>query len=231
MTHDDEKDLMWDQIRETYNVPPVTPRADMWAAISKEIEVVGSTPVKAEADPEVIDLSTRRSSRLIGLSGRDPVAGWAVAAAAVLVMGIGIGRMTAPDTGSASTEMAAEMRPSQGALQLAAQEHLGRTESLLTMVRADARDGRVDPAVAGWAGDLLVQTRLLLDAGTAEDPTTRDLLLDLELILIQIAAVAETGSMDEARARTELELAIRSLDEGEVLPRLQAVLPAGMAGA
>ena len=31
---------------------------------------------------------------------------------------------------------------SQGALTLAAREHLGRTESLLTMVRADARSGR-----------------------------------------------------------------------------------------
>ena len=66
--------------------------------------------------------------------------------------------------------------------------------------------------------------RLLLDAegGSAE---VDDLLLDLELVLIQIAAVAETGSMDDAQARTELELALRTLEDGEVLPRIQAALP------
>ena len=58
-----------------------------------------------------------------------------------------------------------------------------------------------------------------------------DLLLDLEFVLIQIVSVARTGSMDEARTRTELELALRSLEEGEVLPRIQAALPSVKAGA
>jgi len=221
--HDEENDVRWDRVRETYHVPPEAPRAEMWTAISEQI---GGSETN-----DVVDLNARRSGRMIGLHGRDPVVGWAVAAAAVLIMGVGIGRMTAPDAGTEPTTVTAELEARDGGLRLAAQEHLGRTESLLTLVRADARDGRVDPAVAGWASDLLAQTRLLLDAGPADDATTRDLLLDLELILVQIAAVAETGSMDEAMARTELELAIRSLEDGGMLPRLQAALPAGMAGA
>lgn len=224
--HDDEKDPMWDRIRDTYHVPAETPKAAMWRAISQAVE-----PSELASGGTVIDLAARRPSRTAGARAGNPIAGWAVAAAAVLVMGIGIGRMTAPAGDAPPGMTAIEAGPRADALRLAAREHLGRTESLLTMVRADARDGRVDPAVAGWAGDLLIQTRLLLDAGPADDATTRDLLLDLELILIQIAAVAETGSMDEAMARTELELAIRGLEDGELLPRLQAALPAGMAGA
>ena len=104
-------------------------------------------------------------------------------------------------------------------------EHFDRTESLLTMVRTDARAGRIDPATADWASGLLTQTRLLLDASDGRQQEMGDLLLDLELVLIQIVGVAETGAMDEARARTELELALRSLEEGEVLSRIQAALP------
>lgn len=138
--------------------------------------------------------------------------------------------MTAPP--SVQTEAVAPMGDvTPASFTLAAREHFGRTESLLTMVRADARAGRVDPATTAGAAGLLSQTRLLLDAQGDSDLGVTDLLLDVELLLIQIVGVSETGSMDEARARTELELALRSLDEGEVLPRIQAVLPAGMEGA
>jgi hypothetical protein len=56
------------------------------------------------------------------------------------------------------------------------------------------------------------------------------LLEDLELVLIQIVGVAEAGSGDDARRRTELDLAISSLEAGEVLPRIRAALPPGLAG-
>jgi hypothetical protein len=226
MTMNDEKnDPVWDQVRETYNVPPDTPRADMWSVISERIGEPG-------AERGVIDISDRRIRLAEEAAVRSSRAsGWAVAAAAVLVLGIGIGRMTAPAGVTTGTLTASGMVPADASIALAAREHLGRTESLLTMVRADARDGRVDPATAGWASELLTQTRLLIDAQRGDDPAVNDLLLDLELILIQIAGAAETGSIDEARARTELELTLRSLEEGEVLPRIQAVLPVGMAGA
>ena len=226
MTMNDERnDPLWDEVRDTYNVPPETPRAEMWRAISERMS-------ESDADRGVIDIDSRRGSAEPQVGARsNRVTGWAVAAAAVLVLGMGIGRMTAPGGVVTAPGTVPRVVPADAAIALAAQEHLGRTESLLTMVRADARDGRVDPATAGWARELLAQTRLLLDVQRGEDPAVNDLLLDLELILIQIAGAAETGSMDEARARTELELTLRSLEEGEVLPRIQAVLPAGMAGA
>ncbi len=84
--------------------------------------------------------------------------------------------------------------------------------------------------MASWAEDLLAQTRLLLDRPDGVDPEVRDLLLDLELVLVQVVGVAGAEE-DDTRTRTEVELTLRSLDEGEVLPRIQAVLPQTMAGA
>jgi len=210
------EEAMIDRVRSTYNVPGETPRDAMWEVVASRID-----------DGQVVDIATVRAAGDTGVSSR--WAGWAVAAAAILVLGVGIGRMTVP----AGIEVAVEPGSRQAgsaSLALAAQEHLGRTESLLTMVRADARNGTVDPATAGWAKELLSETRMLMDAPSGSDAAVQDLLLDLELILIQIAWVGETGSMDEERARTELGLTLRSLEEGEFLPRIQAAMPPGMSG-
>jgi hypothetical protein len=217
-------DPMVEQLRETYNVPGEAPREAMWAAIESKLEERGDAPV--------LDLTAARERRASSAMrwGSDRSVGWAVAAAAVLVLGVGIGRMTAPEGPAMPVAESAPVEASQGALTLAARDHFGRTESLLTMVRADARAGRVDPLMAQWASGLLSETRMLLDAQSGGDPAVDELLLDLELVLIQIVGVAETGSLDEALARTELELTLRTLEDGEVLPRIQAVLPNGMEG-
>ena len=238
---------MLERVRESYNVPPETPREQMWQTIESRIASTGGgdAPVGAErpagvdaaspthgggsAGSGVIDLDAVRRQR-VGPTHR--MTGWAVAAAAVLVMGIGIGRMTAPvGPATVATTEGRDPGARSGTMTLAARDHLGRSESLLTMVLADARAGRVDPETSEWARGLLGQTRLLMDSGRDVDPSVEALLLDLELVLIQIVGVADTGSMDEARAQTELELALRSLENGEVLTRIQAVLPADMAGA
>jgi len=217
MTSDERMESMLQRVRETYNVPNETPREQMWTEIVTRLEAKPS---------EVLDLTAARRRRELASSR---TAGWAVAAAAVLVLGVGIGRMTAP--GGGVTGPAAITEGESNALTLVEREHFDRTESLLTMVRTDARSGRIDPATAEWASGLLTQTRLLLDVQDGSQPDVGDLLLDLELVLVQIVGVAETGSMDEAQARTELELALRSLEEGEVLSRIQAALPNVRAGA
>lgn len=221
---EESRDPMVEQLRETYNVPGEAPREAMWAAIESRLEERG--------EASVLDLTAARERRTGSAMrwGSDRSVGWAVAAAAVLVLGVGIGRMTAPAVPAMPVAESTPVNASQGSLTLAARDHFGRTESLLTMVRADARAGRVDPLMAQWASGLLSETRMLLDARSGGDPAVDELLLDLELVLIQIVGVAETGSVDEALARTELELTLRTLEDGEVLPRIQAVLPNGMEG-
>ena len=217
---DGDLDRMWDELKDRYNVPGETPREAMWSAISDRLDGEGGTT--GAAPDGVVDLAEARAHRRE--SANRPL-GWAVAAAAVLMLGIGIGRMTAPPM--AQSVVAEAMAPA--ALSLAAREHLGRTESLLTMVRADARAGRVDPMTAEWAKAMLAQTRLLLDVQDGGEPAVADLLLDLELVLAQIVGVAE--ATNEGTAPTELGLALQSLEEGEVLPRIQAVLPNEFSGA
>ena len=217
---DERRDPMLERVRETYNVPGETPRDAMWVAIEERLDPTVDLAAERER--------RRASRRFFRMTDRSMV--WSVAAAAVLVLGIGIGRMTAPAASIEAVAEGASFDASQVSLTLAAREHFGRTESLLAMVRVDARAGRVDPATADWANGLLGETRMLLDANGAGDPTVDELLLDLELVLIQIVGIAETGSVDEAQARTELELALRTLEDGEMLPRIQAAMPQGLSG-
>lgn len=229
--HDDRG--VWDRIGREYNAPGEPPREEMWARISERI---------SQDDAEILDLDDARQQRVARVEGQPDrsgtegtpslrrIGGWAVAAAAVLVLGIGIGRMSAPGPSPMDGPTASPAATGSTGLGLAARDHLDRTESLLTVVLADARDGRVGPEVAGLAGDLLAQTRLLLDRPDGVDPEVRDLLLDLELVLVQVVGVAGTEA-DDGRSRTEVELTLRSLDEGELLPRIRAALPPTMAGA
>jgi hypothetical protein len=215
---DEESDFV-DALRESYNPPPETPREEMWAALEAALE--GRTGVAADRPGRVVSLEARRLGRDLGFHR---AAGWAVAAAALLVLGIGIGRvsMRAPTRPAAAAEA-----PDPTAMRLAAVEHLGQTESLLTLVRADARTGRLDPQVGPWARSLLAQTRLLLDAPEETDPAMRRMLEDLELVLVQIVGVTDTGTHDAARTRTELNLALKGLEDRDVMPRIQAMVPAG----
>ena len=200
------------RLRDEYNVPAETPRDEMWAAIESGLQAHDGTVIRLEVERR------RRLARLVRPMG------WAAAAAAVLVLGVGIGRMTPPVP---MAEVSANVVPDPAVLRMAAMDHLGRSESLLTLVRADARRGWVDPGVGAWARGLLTQTRLLLDTPDGNDPALRDLLEDLELVLVQVVGVAELAPGDDARARSELTLALEGLQEREVLPRIQAVTPAG----
>jgi hypothetical protein len=202
----------WAGLRKDYNPPPETPREEMWSAIEARL---GAQTDSASSLEEV---------RRDWITWRGRTLRWATAAAAVLVLGVGIGRMIAPQTES---RMTAFVSGDPGVLRVAAVDHLARTESLLTLIRADARAGRIEPALANWSRTLLSQTRLLMDAQAGGDSEVAKLLEDLELVLMQIVGVANDPDRDQALVRSETNLALRGLEESEVLSRIQAVIPAG----
>jgi len=198
-------------LREGYNPPPQTPREEMWAVIQSRLGAAPGFGVYS------MDEARRgKANRLYR-----PLA-WVTAAAALLVLGLGIGRMTAPEGGPASAVAAA---PNPEVLRTASLDHLVRTETLLTLVRADARAGRVERSLSDWARGLLSQTRLLIDAQGDSDPAMRRLLEDLELVLVQIVGVTNENENDPARVRSELNLALDGIEERDILPRIQAVIP------
>ena len=200
-------------LREEYNPPPPTPRAEMWESIQAGLRDRGAP---------VLSLDRARARRQVVVRRS---LSWGAAAAAVLVVGFGLGRLTAPTT--LADAPAATRSLDRNVMRLATTDHLERTDVLLRMVRADARTGRLDPAMGQWAEGLLTQTRLLLDSTESDDPAMRELLEDLELVLVQIVGVADTPDGNGARAQEELSLALKGLEENHVLSRIQAVTPAG----
>ncbi len=212
---DERMDELIASLARDYNAPPETPREEMWTALEAKLR-----------SPERGVIALDRARRAApGTFHR--FAGWAVAAAALLVLGVGIGRMTAP-AGSGPAPVTPQERAAL--VHMVTVEHLGRSESLLTLVRADARSGRVDPHVLGLARDLLTQTRLLLDTPQdgREDPTMRSLLEDLELVLVQVVGAEDSEVKGTKDAGTELNLALHGMDERAVLSRIRAVMPSGL---
>lgn len=227
MTTSGDGTMPQDGALDGYNRPGTTPRDAMWVEISARIAADEGRRRGAN------DLAAARARKTTGVQPPGRLAGLAVAAAALLVLGVGIGRMTAPVAPTASADGLAAPAVTRGAartgLGLATREHLGQSESLLTLVRADGRDGRVDPAVAAWAEGLLLQTRLLLDR-EGGSPETRALLMDLELVLAQVVSATGSGAGDGARSDTEMALTLKTLEDGQLLSRLQVASPDMMSG-
>jgi hypothetical protein len=185
---------------------PVPPREAMWA----EIDQARRFARNAE----------RKTSRQVWVR-------WAVGFAAMLVIGIGIGRMTVLQQAGAPTQppvaTVTNVTPNQTTYQVAVAQHLNRAEALLTSFRTQPRTTTPDPQLALFARDLLTSTQLLLDSPAGDDPRVAALLGDLELILAQIARLS-------APSAEEREIIEDGLNRTAVLPRLRATT-AGNAAA
>ncbi len=207
---DDQLDPRLLDAARAYNAPPETPRAAMWAAI----EARRRENVAGERN----DTGERSDTRVIPLRRRRWV-GWATAAAAVLAVGIGIGRV------SVQPETVAWEGPSANATtyRLAAQEHLGQSEAFLTLFRTSVQQQPDYRLASASARQLLATNRLLLDSPAAIEPATRLLLEDLELVLAEIAQLSR-----QSRAQ-DLQLIRDGLERGNVMPRLRTAVPAGAA--
>jgi hypothetical protein len=149
---------------------------------------------------------------------------WA-AMAAVLLIGIAIGRWQPHQIDSEVPETVAE-EPARGATNLyrfAARDYLQRTGDLLAMMQHAAYSpdvpsmlgaGTADPTVR-WARELLRESRRLQDSpATKGDPQLERLLQDLELLLAEI--------VQAANANPALRAEDTPLADPEALQRLRA---------
>ena len=201
MTEDRFEQLLRDAARD-YHRPPDTPREAMWRRI---------------------EAARAARRRVIVLR---PWVRWGAGLAAVLAVGIALGRWTA---GAGGAGGAGARGPGAGggdrvaalAYGVAAAQHLTRTEALLTGFRAEARAGDPTAQFTAQARDLLTTTRLMLDSPAADDPRLKSLLEDLELVLAQIAQLPASG------AREDVQLINQGLDQRSVLLRLRTAIPAG----
>ena len=193
-----------------YNNPPELSKADldaMWSGIECETfaQPVGTLDAKR----------------------RSPVAGrWfpitrIAQMAAVLIIGVAIGRFALPRDNAAAPATVASAASADSVkipepYQATTSRYLGQTAALLVGFPADGQ--RADGANIGRARDLLSTTRMLLDSPAASDPRLRALLEDLELVLAQVVRLQADRSADE------LEFIRQALEQRDVLPRLRTAV-------
>jgi hypothetical protein len=192
----------------SFNVPPLAPLDDMWA----EIEDAHFNAPASVSPPR-------------GTISRAP---W-LAAAAALVIGVGIGRYIPRSTktdDSSLPSMTASAKPLPttdtsavtDAYRDQTSHYLGQAAALLISLPSKNASGKPDAAFAGKAADLLVTTRLLIDSPAARDPKLRTLLEDLELVLVQIAR------LHGERSKGDLDLIHQAVEQGDVLSRLNSAV-------
>jgi hypothetical protein len=203
MLDDRYDDELRDAARD-YNAPPETPRDEMWGRI------VAARAAGQSTDPPSVRLL--RPLRLpLGI-------------AALLALGVGLGRLTAPAPEiPAQPTVATAAAPHAGdlAYRVAATEHLSQSEAFLTLFRASVHRQGTEQLASATARQLLATNRLLLDSPAGSDSRTRLLLQDLELVLAQIAQLSGRPSSPD------LDFITEGLEDSGVMSRLRTAVPSG----
>lgn len=209
MTHNDER--LPDAARlaaRGYNDPPELSKADldaMWSGIEAQAFAQRSR-LTSDVSPV-----TRRWFPITRVAQM----------AAVLLLGVVIGRFALPRDAAVAPTTFAAIRLADSAripepYQETTSRYLGQTAALLVGLPSDG--SRADGANIGRAKDLLSTTRMLLDSPAASDPRLRVLLEDLELVLAQVVRLQAGQSGDE------LDFIRQALEQRDVMPRLRTAV-------
>ena len=200
---EDEKFEQWLRDEsQSYNRPPKADVEQMWSAIEAGHVATGQLDI-------------------VPLRPRWYASSW-LRVAAALVIGVGVGRATmdAPPftPPKASDDVAVSTAAPQTTVTSdpATLRYIGQTVALLASFESDISAPRSDTAVASRAKELLLSTRLLLDAQQASDPIVYALLEDLELVLVQIV------QMPPKRNASDVDLIKEAMQQRDVMPRLIA---------
>jgi hypothetical protein len=200
---EDRLDNIINTAADTYNVPPVNPPFDaMWTAIESEAFAPQLAPSVGEGSARRLSLVNNPWLRM----------------AAVLVLGVAIGRYTMQQAPVATAPVAkatvAKAPDLEASYQLSAERYLGQTVTLVAGLPKQLQSGRIDSAYVAQASESLTQLRLLMDSPAASNPRLRALFEDLELVLVQVVLMPRDGSANEAK------LIRQAMQERDVMPRL-----------
>lgn len=177
---------------------------------------------------EIVRTRSRRPARSSLFALRYSLVQYAVAASLLIGAGIGLGYwMRGPATQGAVAEAPRIVVPdsviSNATYEVASVAHLSAVEMMLTSYRATQMRTEDEVAMHRLARDLLATTRLLMDSPAAEDANRRQLLEDLEYVLVQIVQL-DPNAPAEDRAIVE-----RAIAREQVLTRIRSSIPAGFS--
>jgi len=229
-SHDEPEEPLDPVIRAAaaaFNRPPaIVPRDAMWDAIQQ------ARRDRRDTVEDVVALPRQSPAARAARTWRHWSSPMLAAAASVLIaLGISLGWWVRGTARGPSVTLPAgaptrSIAANDPAYRIAVARDLTQAEALLTAYRNDAHagDSEADAQLAQWAREVLSNTQLLLDSPVGADPQRRQLLQDLELVLVQMT------QPDASRTSTDREMIDRTLDNDHVLPRLRAAVPAGSAG-
>jgi len=195
---DDRLDQLLADAARRYHHPPPAPLDAIWDRVAED---VFAAPVRS-----------RLPWRMIGI------------AAAALIVGVFTGRMSIGGSTAIAPSTMASVAANDPASQ-ATERFLGQTAVLLAALPGDDDTTTVDPTIAADGARLLGTTRILLDSPIADNARIRDLLLDLELVLAQVAR------LQHQRAHDELIFIQSALNDRDIVPRLQSAVTDLSAGS
>jgi len=220
-------DNEWEDAMRGMPEPPEVPRQRMWQAIdSARQEKRGIVAMPAQ--PHNNRDSGARIWRMVA------------AMAAILVLGVAIGRMTAtpegpgvlPGSGPAQVADSGSSNPSninrtaeKQVYRLAAANLFGRADFLLTDFNVRPCNQQDLGETPSWAGSMLLQTRLLLDTPVADDMEMHKLLEELELVLAQIVSLSRENCVSDTAWIKQ------GLQERSTLDRLRIMSDSRVRGA
>ncbi len=204
----------------------IVPREAMWEAIQAR-RSRGVAPTAAPSGgATVVSLAAARATSAAPVA-RVPRWAYAAAATVLLTLGIGIGRQMTHTSLVPIGQVALVDTSGASAVawQVASTEHFGQAETMLTWL-SSTPEARSQAQLSAWSRDLLASTRLLLDSPAGRDPKRRALLQEMELLLVQLV---ESGPAMGPEDRTIMdELLSRS---SLLLTRIRTAVPAGMSAA
>jgi hypothetical protein len=224
MTDDELDPRIIEAAREYHRPSDIAPREAMWDAIQARRRAAEGEPKLRVVTSMPASVPTVKPVRAIH---RWPPWSYAAAATVILTTGIAIGVGLRPPRGAQEipSQIAGQPADNRVAYQLAATEHFGQVETFLTWYRATP-DQRADAQLSAWARDLLASTRLFMDSPAGQDPQRKQLLQDLELVLVQLVQISPDVTPED---RTMLDNMLRQTTL--LLTRLRTTVPAGMAAA
>lgn len=209
--------------------PPEPPREEMWSVIRARADLSGDPggDLRGEGLRRPGGAGAAWRFRRSGLL-RSGLLRPAVGMAAALVLGLWLGRATAPPASPGDAPgvappvaLVSDRDDVRSMPDAPALRHLAATGRLLARLDSDAV-GPFFQGMRSWADGLLAETRFLLDSPAMDDPELRTLLEDLEMVLVEVTLLPPPG---EERSRVELDLIADGLESRAILARIRTLVP------